>query len=357
MLKKIQTLAAARKLDVFEVEKLAQDAEVSVSTVHTVLKRLPSDWYTVETPVSGERGGQRKRFSLTDKGRAAIDRELKRLPRVELSDGGEASRLERASAASAFRLERARGLATDSPNVSASLEQLAYAPAPDTGHLPDFEAPLPSVLWHDPMASWGRQAIPYGYQFLTMTAETPWRDDVFACRQLTRDYAGFCSASFAHESVKSRAFAVWSLGAQSATRQVVKTVANCLKLAAHFKQESLQLEEPSLADLTIFLRDWRTVERRRYAKIFVCCDSRELPLEAEERLRRLLKEALGSHIFAVLDAAYSERLESLVADGQGRYVSRATDVDPTPWIAEAVEGVRPASESARWGMPLRLSQS
>lgn len=363
MLKKIQTLAAARKLDVFEVERLAQDASVSVGTVHTVLKRLPSDWYTVETLSSGERGGQRKRFSLTGKGREAIDRELKRLPRVELGNEDEFSRLSRTSAASAVRLQTARNLASSAPKVAASLERLAYQPSRSSSSVVGHVWGQPQRFFGGGNAvSWYGQSTRFAHENYHAVWHRRDADeypivsrDVFDLHTSEPSVVGYAIVSDVQMPQRSRAFAVSALMKRPATQWVAKTVVSFLKVAAHFKHETLEVEEPSPADISVLWRRSQQKALERYSRVFLCCDSQEITQEAEDRLRELLREALGHRMVVVVDSADSQRLESLVRDGQGQYVPKAIDSDPTSWLADAVDEPRTTPASAGWGLPLRLS--
>ena len=80
MLHKVNTLAAALELGTFRVEDLSAKSGASPSTVYSVLRRAPSDWFTSEVAASGQRGGQPKQFRLSPAGVAAIGSMLGELP-------------------------------------------------------------------------------------------------------------------------------------------------------------------------------------------------------------------------------------------------------------------------------------
>lgn len=83
MLRKLQVLAAAARLQTFTVAELARAAKVPEATVHTVLQRSPADWFTKAKTVTGARGGQPHQHELTAAGAAGIEERLSRLPTSE----------------------------------------------------------------------------------------------------------------------------------------------------------------------------------------------------------------------------------------------------------------------------------
>ncbi|ALT77944.1 hypothetical protein AT984_12905 [Paucibacter sp. KCTC 42545] len=124
---------------------------------------------------------------------------------------------------------------------------------------------------------------------------------------------------------------------------MAKTVAKFLKVAGHFRNEQLKVEEPTQLDVATLLRRRRNAEHSQYDRVFLCVDSLVATPDFEKRLRNILIEA--SCPVAVLDVAYSKKLEALVVAGSGRYLARASEMEPIPWIADAFGELNPSIET------------
>src|SRR5690349_1151761 len=80
VLRKLQVLAAASRLQTFTVAELARAANVPEATVHSVIQRSPENWFSKAKTATGARGGQPHRLELTAAGATGIDERLSRLP-------------------------------------------------------------------------------------------------------------------------------------------------------------------------------------------------------------------------------------------------------------------------------------
>jgi hypothetical protein len=85
MLKTLTVLAQILRREEFTIKELADEAAVPASTVTSVMRRMPSDWFTQSKIASKNRGGQRLLYTLTATGRQGVLEKLNRLPEIARS--------------------------------------------------------------------------------------------------------------------------------------------------------------------------------------------------------------------------------------------------------------------------------
>ncbi|WP_457389288.1 hypothetical protein [Roseateles sp. P5_E1] len=80
MLKKLTVLDKILELESFTIAQLSEASGITGNTVQTVVNRCPPLWLESESSTTGAKGGQPKRYELTELGKAQIRAQLALLP-------------------------------------------------------------------------------------------------------------------------------------------------------------------------------------------------------------------------------------------------------------------------------------